>query len=484
MVVLTIIIFPILGTLNLLWLQIPLGMIIAFLSSMIWLNPNMLDVPEDIDSASQYRTAVILICVACILDLCGEPFWVISQVYMYIKFRALVEFFYTLTRAVIMAVAVYVNPKSAILAWGWSTLIVSFGIPVINAVFYHGVINKQNVVLKKKDVTRMVDDGSLMPFTSVTDILPKWSENPIHLEKGSLMVGFFKQGILKQVLTEGEAYMFTFFNLMSLAEQGVYNVASQFGSLAGRLIFSKVEEAGYFYFSQTVTRGEIIKTASKQKDMEEKASLHLYKLLRMMILVGIVVAVYAQSYSHMLLHLYGGEKLSSGIGPSLLRSQSIFLVFMAVNGVSECYAFASMTTKEVEYYKYLMFIMTCVFLFMVYQLAILLGPIGFVAANCCNFSMRIAYNFNHIIKRHQGHDQKPWRGVIPPLPVIIVLGVCGSLCYLSELYLYQEFSSYDGAFYHFMIGVASFLMTVMSIILSDEFIKESAVHWLNKIKIN
>ena len=69
-----------------------------------------------------------LICIASILDLLGEPFWVISQVYMYIKFRASVEFFFTLTRAVIMAVAVYVNPESAILAWGWSTLIVSFSI--------------------------------------------------------------------------------------------------------------------------------------------------------------------------------------------------------------------------------------------------------------------------------------------------------------------------------------------------------------------
>ena len=73
----------------------------------------MLDVPEDINSANQYRMAVNLICIASILDLCGEPFWVISQVYMYIMFRASVEFFYTLTRAMIMAVSVYLNPDSA-----------------------------------------------------------------------------------------------------------------------------------------------------------------------------------------------------------------------------------------------------------------------------------------------------------------------------------------------------------------------------------
>ena len=450
---------------------------------MIWLNPNVLDVPEDSSSAGQYRMAVILVCIACVLDLFGEPFWVISQVYMHIKFRASVELFYVLTRAVIMAVVVYISPESAILTWGWSTLIVSFGIPVINAIYFNDVISKQNILLKKKDIQRKLDDPMLIPFTSIKDILPKWNkEYKIHNERRYLMQGFFKQGLLKQILTEGEAYMFTFFNLMSLAEQGVYNVASQFGSLAGRLIFSKVEEAAYFYFSQTVSRGEITKTPSKQRDMEEKASLHLFKLLRMMILVGIVVAVYAQSYSHMLLHLYGGEKLSSGIGPALLRSQSIFLVFMAVNGVSECYAFASMSTKEVENYKYLMFIMTCVFLFLVYLLAKVFGPVGFVLANCCNFSMRIAYNFNHIIKRHHEQNQKPWRGVVPPLPVVIVLSIGGGLCYLSKLFLYDEFSSYAGAFYHFLIGVSCFLATVTCIVFSDEFIKDSVLGWLKKNK--
>ena len=50
-------------------------------------------------------------------------------------------------------------------------------------------------------------------------------------------------------------YLFTWFSLISLAQQGVYDVVSSFGAMAARLIFSKVEEAAYFYFSQTVSRG-------------------------------------------------------------------------------------------------------------------------------------------------------------------------------------------------------------------------------------
>ena len=446
----------------------------------LWLNPNVLDVPEDTNFANQYQLAVKLICIASVLDLCGEPFWVISQVYMYIKFRASVELFYTFTRAVIMAIVVYISPDSAILAWGWSTFLVSLGIPLINVVFYHNLIRQQNIENKKLDIHRQPDDSNVMPFTSVKEILPHWTAEPkLHIDRFYLMLGFFKQGVLKQILTEGEAYMFTFFNLMSLAEQGVYNVASQFGSLAGRLIFSKVEEAAYFYFSQTVTRGPITKEISKQKDMEEKASIHLYKLLRAMILVGLVVAVYAQSYSHMLLHLYGGEKLSSGMGPELLRSQSVFLLFMAVNGVSECYAFASMTTPQVEKYKYLMFLMTCVFLMCVYGFAKILGPVGFVLANCCNFAMRILYNFRHIYRRHQEHEEKPWKGVILPMTFIVILLSLGSLCKISEIFLYDNFSSYQGAFYHFLMGVTCFLITVACIVSKEKFIKDPVLNWFN-----
>jgi oligosaccharide translocation protein RFT1 len=457
-------------------------MLLSLMLGILWLNPNVLDVPSDKNFADQYQLAVKLICVACVLDLCGEPFWVVSQVYMYIKFRASVELFYTLTRAVLMAIVVYISPESAILAWGWSTLIVSLGIPVINVVFYHNLIRQQNIDKKKLDTHREPDDSKVMPFTSVKDIFPHWTAEPkLHKERFYLMSGFFKQGLLKQILTEGEAYMFTFFNLMSLAEQGVYNVASQFGSLAGRLIFSKVEEAAYFYFSQTVTRGPITKEISKQKEMEEKASIHLYKLLRAMILVGLVVAVYAQSYSHMLLHLYGGETLSSGMGPGLLRSQSFFLLFMAVNGVSECYAFASMTTQQVEKYKYLMFLMTCIFLICVYGFAKILGPVGFVVANCCNFAMRIFYNFHHIYHRHQEQEEKPWKGVIPPKIILVILFFCGCLCKVSEMFLYDNFASYQGAFYHFLIGLLCFLITVICIVFNEKFIKEPALIWFSSV---
>ena len=169
---------------------------------------------------------------------------------------------------------------------------------------------------EKKETLVAGGDGDEMPFTSLVDLYPD-PRGGINRERLVLTVSFFKQGVFKQLLTEGERYLFTWFSLISLAQQGVYDVVSSFGAMAARLIFSKVEEAAYFYFSQTVTRG-------KAKDKAEAATTadRLYQLLRSMTLIGLLVAVFGQFYSHALLHLYGGGRLSQGMGPPLLRGKA------------------------------------------------------------------------------------------------------------------------------------------------------------------
>ena len=58
-------------------------------------------------------------------------------------------------------------------------------------------------------------------------------------------MSFIKQTILKQLLTEGERFVMTFFNVISLAEQGIYDVVNNIGSLPARLVFQQIEENAY-----------------------------------------------------------------------------------------------------------------------------------------------------------------------------------------------------------------------------------------------
>lgn len=69
---------------------------------------------------------------------------------------------------------------------------------------------------------------------------------------------------MKQLLTDGERYVMTFFNTLKFDQQGVYDIVNNLGSLAARFLFKPVETAAYFYFSQLVQREVPIKTQIKE----------------------------------------------------------------------------------------------------------------------------------------------------------------------------------------------------------------------------
>lgn len=66
-----------------------------------------------------------------------------------------------------------------------------------------------------------------------------------------------------QILTHGERYIMTLFNVLSFAEQGVFDVVNNLGSLAARFLFRPIEESAYFYFSQLIQRETEINKQNK-----------------------------------------------------------------------------------------------------------------------------------------------------------------------------------------------------------------------------
>lgn len=65
-------------------------------------------------------------------------------------------------------------------------------------------------------------------------------------------------------LSLGERYVMTVFGVLTFAQQGVYDIINNLGSLAARLIFLPIEESFYIFFAQTLYRGE---PAARQKEV-------------------------------------------------------------------------------------------------------------------------------------------------------------------------------------------------------------------------
>ncbi|BFG00726.1 protein RFT1 homolog [Drosophila madeirensis] len=106
-----------------------------------------------------------------------------------------------------------------------------------------------------EEVNKHMED---FPFTRLSEFLPGVMYDPIgkffNRELQTLTLSFVKQGVLKQILTEGEKYVMSVSPVLSFGEQATYDVVNNLGSMAARFIFRPIEDSSYFYFTQSISR--------------------------------------------------------------------------------------------------------------------------------------------------------------------------------------------------------------------------------------
>lgn len=74
----------------------------------------------------------------------------------------------------------------------------------------------------------------------------------------------------------------------------------------------------------------------------------LSMLIRFVALVALTILSFGFSYSLLALDIYGGSLLSGGEGPALMRWYCVYVLVLAVNGVTECFVFAAMSQDQVD----------------------------------------------------------------------------------------------------------------------------------------
>lgn len=84
-----------------------------------------------------------------------------------------------------------------------------------------------------------------------------------------------------------------------------------------------------------------------QYNMKE-AALVLQRLLRTVVSLGLVALCFGQAYARLVLLLYGGPTLADGLAPLLLRTHTLAILLLAINGTTECYALATMDTQQLD----------------------------------------------------------------------------------------------------------------------------------------
>lgn len=450
---------------NQIWLSVPLSCILSLFFVYIWLNILPLGHPEH---AVQYGFGCWSVAISCILEMCAANMALTAQLFCFIKFKVALDTFYILIRTFLFISIILYDRSLALIAFSVAQ-VGSIGAVVIiyYAFFYWYIKNKPlyaKGALKSKIVSdvilkRLYDNMDDFNFTSLRDFLPEYLgsiHETFNKNLSTLTISFAKQGVVKQVLTEGEKYVMSVSPVLTFAEQATYDVVNNLGSLAARFIFRPIEDSSYFYFTQMVSR-DLPLHQQDQNKVQESCQV-LSQVCKTVTSIGLIVLVFGQSYSRTLLTLYGGENfVTSGLPVQLLRSHCLAIVLLAVNGVTECFAFATMTSTQLNNYNYLMVFFSVSFLILSYVLTYVFGPVGFIISNCINMFARITHSIHFISTKYKGTGYRPLEGLYVGKVFLLLLFISGCLCKASEIKIYPQ-----SMLLHIVIGGISLLLVLFA----------------------
>ncbi|XP_068951581.1 man(5)GlcNAc(2)-PP-dolichol translocation protein RFT1 isoform X1 [Petaurus breviceps papuanus] len=438
-------------TFNLLWLTVPLGLFWSLFLGWVW--SQILEVPDP-NVVPNYGVGVAAFGLSAVVELLGEPFWVLAQTHMLVRLKVIAESLSVILKCILTAVLVVWLPHWGLYIFSLAQLLYTTVLVFCYVIHFMKLMNSQELTKKSLPISRMTD---LLPHITLNGTFVNWKE-------AKLTWSFFQQSFLKQILTEGERYVMTFLNVLNFGDQGVYDIVNNLGSLVARLVFQPVEESFYIFFAKVLERGKSVKL-QKQEDIAMAAAV-LESLLKLVLLIGLTITVFGYSYSQLALDIYGGSMLSTGSGPVLLRCYCLYVLLLAVNGVTECFTFASMSKEEVDRHNFIMLALSFTFLLSSYFLTKWQGSVGFIFANCFNMGIRIAQSIRYIYRYYRESPHRPLAGLLPSPFLIVVFVLSGVVTGISEVFLCCE-RGWPARLLHIIVGALCLGATLVTVFFTE-----------------
>lgn len=462
---------------NLLWLTVPICVAMSFLFGYIWLF--LLSTTETLPP--YYTFAVLAVGLSCIIELSSLVVQLVASAFLFVRLKIILDTIMIVIRTMTFVPLILYHPENALLAFGIAQLVAAVFYTTSHYAYFHHHIKKLNECSQKRRMSlKDSSDEYVMrefPFRAIKDFLPGELENDDSYLDRKLTVltwSFFRQGILKQILTEGERLIMTIIPVLTFTEQGVYEIVNNMGSLAARFIFRPIEDSGYFYFTQMVKRDKRI---SDQNPVTVQESVNvLTHLCSVVTCIGLIILVFGQSYSSLLLWLYGGSKLTLPLPVLLLRAHCLAVLLLGINGVTECYTNATADSATINKSNLIMVYQSIAFLGASYLFATWFGPVGFIFGNCVNMSLRIIHSAKFINKRHQDTVYRPLRGLVPKPMFSTCLLVAAFVTNLSHAYFFPAEKAL-----HLLIGITMFMVVLVSWLYENhELIKLATNKWYER----
>lgn len=202
--------------------SIPICIVMSLLFSYIWLF--MLSTSEMLPQ--HYAFAVYAVAVSCVIELLSLVVQLVASAFLFVRLKIILDTIMIIFRTVTFVPLVLYHPENALLAFGVAQLVAAIFYTTSHYVYFYYYIEwlKKCKRRRKESTKGDVDDFIFkkFPFKSIKDFLPgQLQNNDSYLDKKLtiLVWSFFRQGILKQILTEGERLIMTVVPVLTFVEQ-------------------------------------------------------------------------------------------------------------------------------------------------------------------------------------------------------------------------------------------------------------------------
>lgn len=372
---------------NLSFLAIGLGIPLATILGAAYLRADPPALPYITGTLELYGLATVV-------ELLSEPMFIAAQQKLLYKTRAAAETAATLSRCFcICGFAIFASRR------GWDVGALPFATgQIAYAMSLLVVYAAQMMPVASRD------DFSLLPKKIDGDKHTSYIGGMFSYPLMRLTFSLYIREGIKYILTQGDSILIA--GLASLADQGAYALASNYGGLIARMLFQPIEESSRNLFAKLCSPVPDVDAKATGKAESEKTSKEnrnqaknvLHDILKFYSLISLFAVLLGPTLAPILLRLVAGNRWADTGAGETLAVYCYYIPLLAINGVTEAFIAAVATNAELGAQSAVMTGIFVAFAGAIYYFLRILGwgAFGLVTANCLNMLLRCVWNFRFI----------------------------------------------------------------------------------------